>query len=117
METEPSSMQSESTRPHGESVTALLFYEEVRTAAGFDRWNPAPSGHTIVHCLKTGSLPFLRCCAIFFHVLTDTPPPPSLQQEQRENGESFESICAYLGFPSTLDELLASTSLKHLALR
>ncbi|XP_015925189.1 E3 ubiquitin-protein ligase UBR2 [Parasteatoda tepidariorum] len=100
-------------RLHGENVTALLFYEEVRTAAGFDQWIPAPSGHTIVHCLKTGSLPFLRCAAIFFHVLTDTPPPMSLQEV---NDKEFENICTYLGLPPTLDELLASTSLKHLAL-
>ncbi|CAL1294338.1 unnamed protein product [Larinioides sclopetarius] len=113
METDNQSSVNESSGPHGESVTALLFYEEVRTAAGFDQWNPAPSGHTIVHCLKSGSLPFLRCAAIFFHVLTDTPPPPALQ-EYRDN--EFESICSYLGLPPTLDELLASTSLKHLAL-
>lgn len=113
METDNQTFVSESSGPHGESVTALLFYEEVRTAAGFDQWNPAPSGHTIVHCLKSGSLPFLRCAAIFFHVLTDTPAPPALQ-ELRDN--EFESICSYLGLPPTLDELLASTSLKHLAL-
>ncbi|XP_055953214.1 E3 ubiquitin-protein ligase UBR2-like [Argiope bruennichi] len=113
METDNQSSVNESSGPHGESVTALLFYEEVRTAAGFDQGNPAPSGHTIVHCLKSGSLPFLRCAAIFYHVLTDTPAPPALQ-EYRDN--EFESICSYLGLPPTLDELLASTSLKHLAL-
>lgn len=104
----------DSSRMHGEDVTALLFYEEVRTAAGYDQYNPIPSGHTIVHCLKTGSLPFLRCAAIFYHVLMDTPPPSCLQDV---NNSEFESICKYLALPPTLDELLASTSLKHLALR
>lgn len=114
MDTDESSDVSSSSKMHGEDVTALLFYEEVRTAAGFDQWNPAPSGHTIVHCLKSGSLPFLRCAAIFFHVLTDTPPPSSLQDV---SDCEFENICKYLALPPTLDELLASTSLKHLALR
>lgn len=103
-----------SSKAHSEDVTALLFYEEVRTAAGYDQWNPVPSGHTIVHCLKSGSLPFLRCAAIFFHVLTDTPPPSSLQDM---NDQEYENICKYLGLPPTLDELLSSTSLKHLALK
>ncbi|KAG8196917.1 hypothetical protein JTE90_027621 [Oedothorax gibbosus] len=112
----PTSMGESSTStsgPHDESVTALIFYEEVRTAAGYDRYFPTPSGHTIVHCLKSGSLPFLRCAAIFFHGLTDTPPPAALQ-EIRDN--EFESLCQYLGFPTRIDELLSSTALKHLAL-
>ncbi|GIY02969.1 e3 ubiquitin-protein ligase UBR2 [Caerostris darwini] len=112
MDMDNQSSVNESSSPHDESVTALLFYEEVRTASA-KTLDPAPSGHTIVHCLKSGSLPFLRCAAIFFHVLTDVPPPVALQ-ELRDN--EFESICAYLGLPPTLDELLASTSLKQLAL-
>lgn len=103
-----------SSKTHSEDVIALLFYEEVRTAAGYDQWTTVPSSHTIVHCLKTGSLPFLRCAAIFFHVLTDTPPPSCLQDI---NNYEFENICKYLGLPSTIDELLASPSVKHLALR
>ncbi|XP_035225375.1 E3 ubiquitin-protein ligase UBR2-like [Stegodyphus dumicola] len=113
MDTDEMSEVSETSKLHGENVTALLFYEEVCTAAGFDQRLPAPSGHTIVHCLKTGSLPFLRCAAIFFHVLTDTPSTSALQEV---NDTEFESICKYLGLPTTLDELLSSTSLKHLAL-
>ncbi|XP_054719736.1 E3 ubiquitin-protein ligase UBR2-like [Uloborus diversus] len=113
METDDVSSDGEDPKMQGENFIASVFYEEMRMAAASHQWISAPSRHSIVHCLKVGSLPFLRCAAIFFHVLTDTPPPPSLQEI---NDCEFENICKYLGLPPTLDELLASTSLRQLAL-
>lgn len=96
-----------------EEVVASRFYKEVRTASGFDVNKPMPSGHLVVHCIKQGSIPFLRCCAIFFHVLTDTLAPESLKEL---GDQEFEHLCKYLGLSTTINGLLSSPSLTQLAL-
>ncbi|KZC07599.1 E3 ubiquitin-protein ligase UBR2 [Dufourea novaeangliae] len=53
--------------------------------------------------VKEASMPFLRCCALYFHYITDVPAP----EELTKKGEAtYENICAYLGLPTTCDELV-----------
>ncbi|KAL1114922.1 hypothetical protein AAG570_007745 [Ranatra chinensis] len=53
--------------------------------------------------IKESSLPFLRCCAIFYHYLTGVPAPQALTEI---GGDTFENLCCYLGIPSLCKELL-----------
>ncbi|CAK9818916.1 E3 ubiquitin-protein ligase UBR2 [Anthophora plagiata] len=49
------------------------------------------------------SLPFLRCCALYFHYISDVPAPEELT---KIDGATYENICAYLGLPTTCDGLV-----------
>lgn len=49
--------------------------------------------------------PFLRCCTIYFHYVTDVPPPSELTQVR---GDTYEKLCQYLGLPTTCDALIYS---------
>ncbi|EFN77425.1 E3 ubiquitin-protein ligase UBR2 [Harpegnathos saltator] len=49
--------------------------------------------------------PFLRCCALYFHYVTDVPAPAALTQT---HGDTYENICIYLGLPATCRALINS---------
>lgn len=49
--------------------------------------------------------PFLRCCALYFHYVSDVPAP---QELTKLHGDTYENICAYLGLPTTCNDLLSS---------
>lgn len=49
--------------------------------------------------------PFLRCCALYFHFVTDVPAPEALTQI---HGDTYENICVYLGLPATCHDLVSS---------
>ncbi|XP_054000464.1 E3 ubiquitin-protein ligase UBR2 [Hylaeus anthracinus] len=53
--------------------------------------------------IKEACLPFLRCCALYFHYVSDVPAPEELT---KTDGATYENICAYLGLPTTCDELV-----------
>ncbi|XP_076675682.1 ubr1 ubiquitin ligase [Andrena cerasifolii] len=53
--------------------------------------------------VKEACLPFLRCCALYFHYVSDVPAPEELS---KVDGATYENICAYLGLPTTCDELV-----------
>ncbi|XP_031834567.1 ubr1 ubiquitin ligase [Nomia melanderi] len=53
--------------------------------------------------IKEACMPFLRCCALYFHYVTDVPAPEELTKVE---GATYENICAYLGLPTTCDELV-----------
>lgn len=53
--------------------------------------------------ITKASLPFLRCCALYFHYISDVPAPEELT---KIDGATYENICAYLGLPTTCDELI-----------
>ncbi|RZF37437.1 hypothetical protein LSTR_LSTR013673 [Laodelphax striatellus] len=58
------------------------------------------------------SIPFLRCCALFYHFLTDVPAPAALK---KSGGDTFENLCAYLGLSSVCKDLIAHDSVIYLA--
>lgn len=64
--------------------------------------------------VKDASLPFLRCCALYFHYVTDVPAPLELTNK---GGDTYENICTYLGLPITCEGLLQSESVRRLAKR
>jgi len=65
--------------------------------------------------VESACRPFLRCCAIYFHYVTDVPP---LSELTEVHGDTYEKLCQYLGLPTTCDALIYShleTSLKLMA--
>ena len=62
---------------------------------------------TLWRIIKDYSIPFLRCCVLFYHYLTGVPAPPVLNEV---GGDTFENMCSYLGLPFTCNELLGPTS-------
>ncbi|XP_043277613.1 E3 ubiquitin-protein ligase UBR2 [Venturia canescens] len=62
--------------------------------------------------VKEAALPFLRCCALYFHYVTDVPAPAVLTDK---GGDTYENICAYLGLPASCNELLDSDTVRELA--
>lgn len=63
--------------------------------------------HTVWKHVQNACLPFLRCCCLFYHYLTDVPAPSTLLEV---GGDTFRNMCTYLGLPSTPRELFASES-------
>lgn len=61
--------------------------------------------------VKKASVPFLRCCALFYHFLTDVAYPNSLTEL---NGDTYENLCKYLGLPSKVSELFETYKYKEL---
>ena len=61
--------------------------------------------------VKDASLPFLRCCALYFHYVTDVPAPMELTNR---GGDTYENLCTYLGLPTTCNELLDSDVARQL---
>ncbi|KAB0798887.1 hypothetical protein PPYR_06767 [Photinus pyralis] len=55
--------------------------------------------------VKNASLPFLRCCVLFYHILTDVQP---LFELTEIGGDTFENMCAYLGLLTTPEQLFGS---------
>ncbi|XP_045481079.1 E3 ubiquitin-protein ligase UBR1 [Harmonia axyridis] len=46
--------------------------------------------------VQEASLPFLRCCVLFYHYLTEVPAAPTLEEI---GGDTFSNMCAYLNLP------------------
>lgn len=69
------------------------------------------NGNAIWRYVQNACLPFLRCCVLFYHYLTDVPSTPSLMEI---GGDTFTNMCTYLGLPTTPQELFSSETLKEL---
>lgn len=69
------------------------------------------SGHTVWKHVQNACIPFLRCCVLFYHYLTDVPAPPALLER---GGDTFTNMCTYLGLPQTPKELFSSTNVMSL---
>ncbi|XP_045778692.1 E3 ubiquitin-protein ligase UBR1 isoform X1 [Maniola jurtina] len=54
-------------------------------------------------CVKKQCLNFLRCCCLFFHFLSDIQPSTELTLV---NGDTWETMCAYLDMPHTFRDLI-----------
>ncbi|XP_069676845.1 E3 ubiquitin-protein ligase UBR2 isoform X3 [Periplaneta americana] len=64
--------------------------------------------------IKHACIPFLRCCALFYHFLTGVPAPNVLMEV---GGDTFENLCAYLGLPNSCSELISSSVMTDLSLK
>ncbi|XP_014224487.1 E3 ubiquitin-protein ligase UBR2 [Trichogramma pretiosum] len=62
--------------------------------------------------VKQACAPFLRCCTLYFHFVTDVAVPTELTMM---HGDTYENMCRYLGMPETCNELLDSQVVRDLA--
>ncbi|XP_011302105.1 E3 ubiquitin-protein ligase UBR2 [Fopius arisanus] len=62
--------------------------------------------------VKIASLPFLRCCVLYFHYITDVPAPVELTVK---DGDTYENIMMYLGLETSCEGLLESEGVRRLA--
>lgn len=53
--------------------------------------------------IESCSIPFLRCCSLFYHFLTGVPASGVLTEV---NGDTYHNMCCYLGLPTTCKEIL-----------
>ncbi|XP_001952747.1 E3 ubiquitin-protein ligase UBR2 [Acyrthosiphon pisum] len=53
--------------------------------------------------IESCSVPFLRCCCLFYHFLTGVPASGVLTEV---NGDTYHNMCCYLGLPTTCKEIL-----------
>jgi len=53
--------------------------------------------------IESCSIPFLRCCCLFYHFLTGVPASGVLTEV---NGDTYHNMCCYLGLPTTCKEIL-----------
>ncbi|GLH16188.1 E3 ubiquitin-protein ligase UBR1 [Gryllus bimaculatus] len=75
-----------------------------------------PSGRQLLSHIYAASLPFLRCCALFFHFLTGVPVPVALSESQVSTHETqFSELCAYLDLPVRVCDLLGTSVARELA--
>ncbi|KAF5270880.1 hypothetical protein FQR65_LT05397 [Abscondita terminalis] len=61
--------------------------------------------------VQKACVPFLRCCVLFYHSLTDVPPSFELTQV---GGDTFDNMCRYLGLPITPQEIFKSKTIPPL---
>lgn len=64
--------------------------------------------------LKTATLPFLRCCAVFYHHLSNVEVPEEIRPF---DDKEFDSLVSYLGLPASPAGLLSSPHVSGLARR
>lgn len=69
------------------------------------------SGHAVWKMVQFACLPFLRCCVLFYHYLTDVPAPSLLQEV---GGDTFSNMCTYLALPQSPKELFSSKNVLNL---
>ncbi|GLH05833.1 E3 ubiquitin-protein ligase UBR1 [Gryllus bimaculatus] len=70
-----------------------------------------PSARQLWAHVRNASLPFLRCCALFYHFLTGVPAPPALTEA---HGDTFENLCSYLDLPVGVTDLLGTSLVQEL---
>lgn len=63
------------------------------------------STHTVWEYVQNGCLPFLRCCVLFYHYLTEVTTPFILTEI---GGDTFANMCTYLDLPQTPRDLFNS---------
>jgi E3 ubiquitin-protein ligase UBR2 len=64
--------------------------------------------------VKNACIPFLRCCALFYHFLVGVPGPNVLMEV---GGDTFENLCAYLGLPNSYHELMSLSAVFDLSVK
>ncbi|XP_044749932.1 E3 ubiquitin-protein ligase UBR2 [Coccinella septempunctata] len=73
----------------GEEDTTLMNLMQVMNKQHFNI-------STVWNRLQEATLPFLRCCVLFYHYLTEVPADPILLEV---SGDTFSNMCSYLNLP------------------
>ncbi|KAI5739939.1 hypothetical protein M8J77_025327 [Diaphorina citri] len=90
--TEPTDTDSESEDTAClKPIVKILLDRDITNTSSYWKW------------LQTQCSPFLRCCVIFYHFLTDVPAPGSLETV---GGDTYANMCSYLGLPTSCAGLL-----------
>lgn len=89
-----------------ESETECL-REIIRTLRGDIEVSTA----SVWRLIQDNSIPFLRCCVLFYHYLTGVSPSVALTEV---GGDTFANMCSYLGLSSSCKELLMPNSISTL---
>ncbi|XP_060531062.1 E3 ubiquitin-protein ligase UBR2 [Cylas formicarius] len=69
------------------------------------------NGSDVWQHVKASCYPFLRCCVLFYHYLTDVPGSGQLA---RPGGATFDEICSYLDLPTSPGDLFRSRYVRAL---
>ncbi|CAG9856266.1 unnamed protein product [Phyllotreta striolata] len=72
------------------------------------------NAHAVWRYVQEATLPFLRCCVLFYHYLTDVNAPKCLTTL---GGDTFANMCSYLDLPQTPCEVFASEPVRRLVRR
>lgn len=72
------------------------------------KYREGVSSHTVWQYVQNACLPFLRCCVLFYHYLTEVPAPMSLTEV---GGDTFTSMCAYLDLPQCPKDMFNSNEI------
>ncbi|XP_014664856.1 PREDICTED: E3 ubiquitin-protein ligase UBR2-like isoform X1 [Priapulus caudatus] len=103
---------SKEDREEGKSLAQLLSF--MYKCAGLER-DVKITPPRLLQMVRSATLPFLRCAAIFFHFVTNVPAPHDLCLEF-PNSEG-ESICTYLALPSSFTQLVEEPLVNRLVSR
>lgn len=82
-----------------EAVDTCCLTDLVYRLRGKSIKNTVAVWNSIENC----SVPFLRCCSLFYHFLTGVPASGVLTEV---NGDTYHNMCCYLGLPTTCKEIL-----------
>lgn len=72
------------------------------------------STYTVWEHVQQACVPFLRCCVLLYHYLTEVPAPVALTEF---GGDTFANMCAYLALPQTPRDLFESNEIMTLVNR
>lgn len=64
--------------------------------------NKKQDGYKVWQIVQESCRPFLRCCCLFYHYLTDVPAPSVLTEI---GGDTFTNMCTYLDLPTNPRDL------------
>uniref|UniRef100_A0A646QGC2 E3 ubiquitin-protein ligase n=1 Tax=Hemiscolopendra marginata TaxID=943146 RepID=A0A646QGC2_9MYRI len=96
--------------PTEEESALIHFLSFVRHHAQIRPDIPMPRSYHLLQFVQQSSVPFLRCCALFYNYLTGVPPPVALTDPM---GAEFEPLSMYLSLPS-ITSLWQSSQVKNL---
>ncbi|XP_037303445.1 E3 ubiquitin-protein ligase UBR1 isoform X2 [Manduca sexta] len=90
-------------KPDLENLLSIM--KEIRRGNLPDGLNP----NDVWDKIKKQCHPFLRCCCIFYHFLSDINPPTELTVPE---GDTWEVMCGYLDLPTTFKDLIDNQTAK-----
>ncbi|KAG7160525.1 E3 ubiquitin-protein ligase UBR2-like 1 [Homarus americanus] len=94
-ETDEQSDEGTSTTGSSDATWLMSMFTHCRSLANLPTTNVEPQ-HLLSY-VKESCLPFLRCCGLFFHFLTEVPAPEELQSSVWVPESEFYCLLRYLG--------------------
>lgn len=102
----PREFLAEKEGPHSSSESDGLWLQQLfmqcRATVGLPHLEVKPS--TLLTYIKDHCLPFLRCCGLFFHLLTGCPAPEELRSSVWVPESEYYCLLRYLGLSTSLSQ-------------